>query len=159
MLGCKHPRNASAALPAFCGLSGTAFPIQTDRPSHQAVSFTPDLRPHSSRSERTIFPKQKGTREGASFIRSRGCRGMYFCAGGDLYVGRVSSSAAGRRAAGLCSDWNGQRKRLHVLLILSWRSGGGNSIRNSVRSVHQAGDDLQYLGNGNGISHAFHIRG
>ena len=50
-------------------------------------------------------------------------------------------------------------KKPYVLLILLWRSGEGNSIRDSVRSVHQAGDDLQYLGNGNGISHALHIRG
>ena len=68
--------------------------------------------------------------------------GRFFCWGLKLCCGQEGSRAAQRleRAAG---------KRLHVLLILSWRSGGGNSIRNSVRSVHQAGDDLQYLGNGN----------
>ena len=80
-------------------------------------------------------------------------RGRFICwVGLKLCCGQEGSRSVQRleRAAG---------KRLHVLLILSWRSGGGNSIRDSVRSVHQAGDDLQYLGNGNGISHAFHIRG
>ena len=77
-------------------------------------------------------------------------RGRFLCGAGlKLCCGQEGSRSV---------QWK-RAKKPHVLLILSWRSGGGNSIRDSVRSVHQAGDDLQYLGNGNGISHALHIRG